>query len=64
MTFEPLIFASLLGKSRRFNYFSGHVVFVSEKKSFCLSRKFHAFSASGSERLFLRRTSESHAPDL
>ena len=38
--FEPLTFVSLLGKSRWCNYFSGHFAFVSEKKSFCLSRKF------------------------
>ena len=31
---EPLTFVSLWGKSSWCNYFSGHVVFVSEKKSF------------------------------
>ena len=38
--YVPLTFVSLWGKSRWCNYFSGHFVFVSEKKSFRLSRKF------------------------
>jgi len=34
---EPLTSVSLWGKSRWCNYFSGHFVFISEKKSFRLS---------------------------
>ena len=51
---EPLTFVSLWGKSRRFNYFSGHVVFVSEKKPLRLSRKISLFQKTLKTEIFSR----------
>ena len=56
-----MTFVSPWGKSRRFNYFSRHFAFVSEQKSFWLSRKFFSVSKNAENRdIFASYWSDDH----